>query len=110
VVGEAVKRSFEQTLANMESSTEGKTPEAALSTLVTPPPPAPKTKIEALADRKAAYEISWPNVVRIDHEYRPQLTLDPSKTKLLLLDAYETPTLAELAPMIDGKSARTPSR
>src|SRR5258707_14177464 len=35
VVGEAVKRSFEQTLANMESSAEGKTPEAALSTLVT---------------------------------------------------------------------------
>src|SRR5262249_18707751 len=35
VVGEAVKRSFEQTLATMESSAEGKTPEAALSTLVT---------------------------------------------------------------------------
>src|SRR5260370_17114700 len=35
VVREAVRRSFEQTLANMESSAEGKTPEAALSTLVT---------------------------------------------------------------------------
>src|SRR5262249_505476 len=35
VVGEAVKRSFEQTLASMESSAEGKTPEASLSTLVT---------------------------------------------------------------------------
>jgi TetR/AcrR family transcriptional repressor of nem operon len=35
VVGEAVKRSLEQTLATMESSAEGKTPEASLSTLVT---------------------------------------------------------------------------
>src|SRR5215470_18188474 len=35
VVGEAVKRSFDQTLAGMQSSAEGKTPEAALSTLVT---------------------------------------------------------------------------
>src|SRR5260370_12334511 len=35
VVGEAVKRSFEQCFADMVSSAEGKTPEAALSTLVT---------------------------------------------------------------------------
>jgi type III restriction enzyme len=68
-----------------------------------PPPPPPKTKIEPLAERKAGYEISWPNVIRIDHEYRPQLTLDPSKAKTFILDAYETATLAELAPMLDGK-------
>jgi TetR/AcrR family transcriptional regulator, transcriptional repressor for nem operon len=35
LVGEAVRRSFEQTFAAMESSAEGKTPEASLSTLVT---------------------------------------------------------------------------
>ena len=35
VVDEAIKRSFEQTLGDMESSTEGKTPKAALSTLIT---------------------------------------------------------------------------
>lgn len=67
-----------------------------------PPPPAPKTRIEALTQRKE-YEITWPNVVRIDHEYRPTLTLDLAKAKPLLLDAYETPTLAQLAPTIDGK-------
>jgi type III restriction enzyme len=67
-----------------------------------PPPPTPKTRIEPLAERKA-YEISWPNVIRIDHEYRPQLTLNPSETKPLVLDAYETATLAELAPIIEGK-------
>ena len=65
-----------------------------------PPPPAPKTRIEALPERKP-YEIVWPNVLRIDHEYRPTLTLDGAKP--LLLDAYETPTLAELAPIIEGK-------
>jgi len=68
-----------------------------------PPPPPPKTRIEPLPERKTAYEITWPNIIRIDHEYRPQLTLDPLKTKPLVLDAYQTATLAELAPMIDGK-------
>ncbi|MGH7381396.1 MAG: BPTD_3080 family restriction endonuclease [Candidatus Methylomirabilales bacterium] len=68
-----------------------------------PPPPPPKTRIEPLPQRRAAYEITWPNIIRIDHEYRPQLTLDPMKAKPLVLDAYETATLAELAPMIDGK-------
>ena len=67
-----------------------------------PPPPSPKTRIEALAERKA-YEIVWPNVVRIDHEYRPQLTLELPKTPLLTLDAYDYPTIAELAPIIEGK-------
>ena len=67
-----------------------------------PPPPAPKTRIEALPERKG-YEITWPNVVRIDHEYRPTLSLDLAKAKPLSLDAYETPTLAELAPIIEGK-------
>lgn len=67
-----------------------------------PPPPAPKTRIEALPDRKS-YEIIWPNVIRIDHEYRPTLTLDLNKAKPLVLDAYVSPTIAELAPIIDGK-------
>jgi len=67
-----------------------------------PPPPAPKTRIEALAERKS-YEIVWPNVLRIDHEYRPTLTLDLAKANSLTLDAYKTLTLAELAPIIEGK-------
>ena len=67
-----------------------------------PPPPAPKTRIEAVADRKR-YEIVWPNLIRIDHEYRPRLTLDPLKAKQLIVDAYKTPMLAQLAPIIEGK-------
>ena len=34
-----------------------------------PPPPEPKTAIEPVAE-KAQFEISWPNIVRIDHTYR----------------------------------------
>jgi type III restriction enzyme len=67
-----------------------------------PPPPQPTSKIQALAERNNL-EISWPNIIRIDHEYRPQLTLDLPKIKPLTLDAYETPTIADLAPVIDGK-------
>ena len=67
-----------------------------------PPPPQPTSKIQPLPERKDL-EISWPNIIRIDHEYRPELTLDLAKTKPLTLDAYETPTIADLAPVIDGK-------
>ncbi|MGO9865985.1 MAG: BPTD_3080 family restriction endonuclease [Terriglobales bacterium] len=69
-----------------------------------PPPPAKgKTRIEPLAERRAQYEMTWPNVIRIDHEYRPILSLIPEKMTRLVLDAYKTPSIAELAPMIDGK-------
>ncbi len=67
-----------------------------------PPPPSPKTRIEALASRKA-YEISWPNVIRIDHEYRPQLSLNLAEVPPLILDTYEIATRAELAPILEGK-------
>lgn len=68
-----------------------------------PPPPPPKTRIEPLPERRTAYEITWPNVIRVDHEFRPQLSLDPAKVKPLVLDAKETRQLAEIAPTIDGK-------
>src|SRR5713101_6825020 len=69
-----------------------------------PPPPATgKTRIEPVAERRAQYEMTWPNVIRIDHEYRPLLSLTPEKVNRLVLDAYKTPNIAELAPMIDGK-------
>jgi len=67
-----------------------------------PPPTAGKTRIEALPDRKK-YEIVWPNVLRVDHEYRPMLILNMDEAKPLRLDAYETPTNAQLAPIIEGK-------
>ena len=69
---------------------------------VIPPPPKPKTAIEPVAD-KAAFEIRWPNVVRIDHMYRPRLSLDWDAVPLLELNASQTARLAELAPMVEGK-------
>lgn len=67
-----------------------------------PPPPPPKIKIEPVID-KQQYEISWANIIRIDHVYKPNLRLEMGKVKALEIDAYNTATLAELAPIIVGK-------
>ncbi len=67
-----------------------------------PPPPSPKTRIEALPKR-SEYEIKWPNVLRVDHEYRPRLELDFERVEQLELNAKDTPMLAQLAPIVAGK-------
>ena len=67
-----------------------------------PPPPPPKNKIEP-DNKKIQYEITWPNVIRISHIYKPKLSLDIAKVKDIEIDAYKTATLSELAPVIDGK-------
>ena len=67
-----------------------------------PPPPLPKTKIEP-DPAKIEYEINWPNVIRIDYIYKPQLTLDISKVKVLKIDAFEKVTNAKMAPVLEGK-------
>lgn len=61
-----------------------------------------KTKIEPVNDKKE-FEISWPTIIRIDHVFRPELRLDLNRTSPLELNAYETPTLVQMAPIIDGK-------
>ena len=67
-----------------------------------PPPPSHKTQIEPVAEKRR-FEISWPNVVRIDHVYTPLLALDMGRVSVLEINAYDTATLAELAPIIEGK-------
>ena len=67
-----------------------------------PPPPEPKTAIEPVAD-KACFQISWPNVIRIDHAFRSRLSLDWQALHPLELDASQTARLAELAPIVEGK-------
>lgn len=67
-----------------------------------PPPPPPKTKVEP-SKEKAEHEISFPNILRIDHIYKPQLTLDLAKVKPLELDPNESITEAELAAIVAGK-------
>ena len=67
-----------------------------------PPPPPPKTAIEPVSD-KAEYALRWPNIIRIDHVYRPRLTLDLDRVKPLELNASKTAKVAELAPILEGK-------
>lgn len=68
-----------------------------------PPPPPPKTKIEPVPE-KAEHEISWPNILRIDHIFKPKLSLDWDKVRVLEIDPYESITEAELAAIIAGKA------
>uniref|UniRef100_UPI0035A019B5 BPTD_3080 family restriction endonuclease n=1 Tax=Streptococcus ferus TaxID=1345 RepID=UPI0035A019B5 len=68
-----------------------------------PPPPKPKTKIEPRKE-KSKHEITFPNIVRIDHVYRSQLKLDWDKVNALEIDPYESITEAELAAIISGKA------
>ena len=69
-----------------------------------PPPPEPPKTIVEPAKEKEAYEISWPNIIRIDHVYAPQLQVDLKKINTLNINAYETTTLAEIAPIVDGRA------
>lgn len=67
------------------------------------PPPKPRTRIEPVAEKKR-FEIDWPNVVRIDQVYGARLTLDLERVPPLRIAAHETPTLAQIAPTVEGKA------
>jgi type III restriction enzyme len=41
--------------------------------------------------------------VRIDYEFRPKLILDLASVPFLQLNASATPTVADLAPVVEGK-------
>lgn len=69
---------------------------------IAPPPAVPKVTIEPDA-AKSQHEITFPNVIRIDHVFRPKLTLDLASMGVLQLSAFQTPTIADLAPVIEGK-------
>ena len=71
-----------------------------------PPTTPPKTQVEALKDR-SEYEIRWPNIVRLDRVFKPQLTVDLNKIDILELNAADTRLRADLAPIIDGKTDLT---
>ena len=68
-----------------------------------PPPPPPTIRIEALAERADAMQISWPQVIRIEHTLAPRLGLDWSKVAVLEIDAAHIAQIAKLAPTVDGK-------
>lgn len=68
-----------------------------------PKPTKPKFTVEALPERKDL-EITFPNVLRIEQVFKPRLDLNLEQIPTLTLNAYDTPTIAELAPVLDGKA------
>ena len=67
-----------------------------------PEPPQPKTAVHPLTDR-TQYEITWPNVVRIDRSLRPRLVVDWDAVEPLRIDVQKMANVADLAPVVDGK-------
>ncbi|TCX53048.1 type III restriction endonuclease subunit R [Dehalobacter sp. 12DCB1] len=67
------------------------------------PTPPPKTQIEALKD-KVKYQIEWPNILRLDREFKPKLSVDLDNIDTLELKAEDTRLRADLAPIIEGKT------
>jgi len=65
-------------------------------------PTASRARVEPVRGREDL-AISWPNVLRIEHTYKPTLRLDLARVEPLTLSAYETPRIAELAPILDGR-------
>lgn len=64
------------------------------------PPPKPKTEIRP-DPAKAKFEICFPNVIRIDAIVTPKLSVNWDEVEPLEVEI--TPTLADLAPAIEGK-------
>ncbi len=62
-----------------------------------------RTEIGPLPEREEAFGIQWPNVLKIEAVFRPELGLDWSKVQELTLRASDIPTLAEIAPTVDNK-------
>ena len=66
-----------------------------------PPPPRPSTQIEVRPER-AALEIVWPNVLRVEQELRAQLVVDWDAVPPLELDPAAQQLSAALAPVLGG--------
>lgn len=67
-----------------------------------PLPASPKITVQPVNEKKD-FAIRWPNVVRIDRTYRPELSVDWDQVDPLVLDASRTPEIADIAPAVDGK-------
>ncbi|ATG89121.1 BPTD_3080 family restriction endonuclease [Methylomonas koyamae] len=68
-----------------------------------PPPPKPSTQIESLPERNA-FEISWPNVLRVETVIKPQLVLDWTTVESLEIKPELSRLNAEMAEVLAGKT------
>lgn len=67
-----------------------------------PKPEKPKTKIEPIQERKSL-EIKWPHVLNINYRLSYFLNLEWDNLDKLVLSPDDSPTIVEVAPVIDGK-------
>jgi type III restriction enzyme len=67
-----------------------------------PKPPKPKTQVEVIKE-KSEYQISFPNIARLDRVFKPVLSVDISKIETLTLDSANTRLKADLAAIVEGK-------
>ncbi|RMD68021.1 MAG: type III restriction endonuclease subunit R [Gammaproteobacteria bacterium] len=66
-----------------------------------PPPPKPSAQIRALPER-SAFEIRWPNILRVDTVLTPVLAVDWDAVPPLRLDPAQTAITADIAPALGG--------
>ena len=64
-----------------------------------PPPAKHSHQVESLPERNA-FEIRWPNLLRVDHVVTPRLSVDWDKVEPLVLDPAKTAITADLAPAV----------
>ena len=69
---------------------------------IVPPPPKPKTTVGPVGDR-SEFEIQWPNIIRVERVLHPRLTVDQDAMAPLTLSASDTPKIADLAPVVEGR-------
>lgn len=62
----------------------------------------PKIPVEPDPE-KVEFEITWPNVIRVESVFQPLLVMDWDKVPSLELDAAKTVQVAQLAPVLEGK-------
>jgi type III restriction enzyme len=67
-----------------------------------PPLPSPKTRVEPVPDKRG-FEISFPNVLRVEHIYRQHLELDLDEVEPLEIRAGEIALTAELSAIVESK-------
>ncbi len=66
-----------------------------------PPPPRASVRVEVEPGRNN-FEISWPNVDRVQTVLKPELVMDWDGVERLTLDPAQTPLNAEIAPSLTG--------
>ena len=69
----------------------------------TPPPPTMPTTIIEPDSGKIEHEISWPNIERIDIDFKPELSVDWETIPPLELRSDNTATSVDMSPVLEGK-------